>query len=115
MALLQKQHLFTRLVCELLTHLHEQGYEVTFGETWRPPETAYLYSKEGKGIPNSLHCMRLAIDLNLWKDGEWLKRSEDYAAVGKFWESLSSAEAKCCWGGAFGDGNHFSVEHNGVR
>lgn len=113
--LLQKQQLFARRLPTLLNWLHENGYEVTFGETWRPPEEASRLARTGQGVSNSLHCTRLAVDLNLWKDGVWLTRTEDFRAPGQYWESLSDADAKCCWGGRFGDGNHFSIEHGGVR
>lgn len=117
MKLLQKQQAFSRLTAALLGWLYENGYEVTFGETWRPPEEAARNAKEGDGIVNSLHCIRLAVDLNIWKDGVWLRRTEDIGktGAGDWWELQSSAEVRCVWGGRFGDGNHFSVEHNGVR
>lgn len=110
MTLREKQSLFVRLVASLILHATEEGYEFTFAEAYRPPETAELYEKQGKGIKNSLHCQRLAIDLNLFKDGEWLSKSEDFFPLGEWWEEQHEL---CSWGGRFGDGNHFSLRHEG--
>lgn len=107
--------LFTRLVAQLIQWIEAQGYNVTFGEAWRTPEMAKIYENRGQGISNSLHKIRLAIDLNLYMQGEWLQKTEEYTPVGTYWESLSTGLYKCCWGGRFGDGNHFSVEHQGIR
>lgn len=115
MNLIQKQKAFPILLCRLIEHASKEGYEVTLGEAWRPPEMARIYAEKGKGIPNSLHAIRLAIDINLFRDGDFLTRTDDYGLVGEFWESLSSPDCRCIWGGRFQDGNHFSIEHNGVR
>lgn len=116
MNLIDKQKLFPHLLVQLLDWLDANGYEVTLGEAWRPPEMARMYAKDGRGIENSLHLSRIAIDLCLWKGGKYLTLSEDYRPAGEFWEKLShSPDYECVWGGRFKDGNHFSVEHQGVR
>jgi hypothetical protein len=110
----QKQRLFARLVARLIRYAERRGYEVTFGETYRHPEWAEEMRRRGKsGVGRrSLHCSRLAIDLNLFRDGRYLTRSEDYAMLGAYWERRHPL---CRWGGHFGDGNHFSLEHGGVK
>ncbi len=119
MTLGEKQRIFTKLVGKLIQYAYDAGYELTFAEAYRPPEVAALYAKQGRGIKNSLHPKRLAIDLNLFKDGKYLTNSEDYILLGEYWESLSEGEIKCVWGGRFvgprPDGNHFSIEHEGVK
>lgn len=115
MNLIQKQKAFSERLAKLILHLVAQGYEVTFGECWRPPETAAIYASQGKGISNSLHSQRLAVDLNLFKDGKLLIHTDEYHEAGSFWECLSTDDCVCSWGGDFGDGNHFSIEHNGIR
>jgi hypothetical protein len=111
MTLCEKQRLFTKLIAKFIPKLNDLGYEVTFGEAWRSPETCELYAKAGKGITDSLHPLRLAIDLCLFKNGEYLTQSEDYRDAGIVWESYSKPGAECCWGGRFTkpDGNHFSL------
>lgn len=124
--LLEKQFEFSYLLGLLLEHAHKIGYDVTVGEAWRSPETCEIYAKEGKGVAHSNHINRLAIDLNLFKDGKLLSLPQEYEPLGSYWESLSTPNYKCCWGGNFkkgsGIGNksrpdayHFSIEHAGVR
>ena len=115
MTLREKQSLFVRLVARLIDKATELGYDLTFGEAWRTPEQAALNKKTGKGIANSLHIDRLAVDLNLFRDGAFLAGTEDHRVLGEWWESLSTEEFKCCWGGRFRDGNHYSIEHLGRK
>lgn len=113
MTLSEKQQLFTQLVAQLIAWAGERGYRLTFGEAYRTPEQAKLNAKNGSGIANSLHSQRLAVDLNLFVNGVYQTKTEDYLPLGEHWESLGG-----CWGGRFTsrpDGNHFSLEHNGVR
>ncbi|AYC17712.1 hypothetical protein DZA65_00806 [Dickeya dianthicola] len=113
MTLSEKQQLFTQLVAQLIQWAGERGYRLTFGEAYRTLEQAKLNAHSGSGIANSLHTQRLAVDLNLFIDGEYQTRTEAYLPLGEYWESLGG-----CWGGRFTsrpDGNHFSLEHNGVR
>ena len=102
-------------VCYLIGFAFNQGYELTFGEAYRTPEQAALNAKNGSGIKNSLHCKRLAIDFNVFKDGEYLKKSEELRELGEYWKSLNPNNA---WGGDFKslpDGNHFSYSYKGVK
>ena len=112
MTLSEKQQKFALLVCSLIEWADKVGYKVTFGEAYRTPEQAALNVRKGTGISNSLHTIRLAIDLNLFKNGTYLTATEDYRLVGEYWESL---DPECAWGGRFNDGNHFSLMHEGVR
>lgn len=106
-----------RLVARLLRHLDSIGYEITFGETYRSPETAQIYALDGRGIARSLHTARLAIDLNLWRNNRYLTDADDYLVAGEIWESYSTPDFTCCWGGRFKsrDAVHFSIEHLGIR
>ena len=110
MTLRERQSLFARLLSDLLRFAYDQGYELSLGEAWRSPTTAERMARQGRGIANSLHCDRLAIDLNLFKDGRWLTESEDHRELGEYWEGLHE---DCRWGGRFGDGNHYSVTYEG--
>jgi len=108
----EKQRLFAQLLARLLDKAHELGFGVTLGEAWRSTTTARAMQEQGRGIANSLHIERLAIDLNLFKGGEYLSRTEDHQALGEWWEAQ---HALCRWGGRFRDGNHYSLEHNGRK
>lgn len=117
MTLSEKQKVFSSILPLLIGHAIEIGYEITLGEAWRSPETAHLMAVEGKGIEHSLHSVRLAIDLNLFAYGKYLTSTEDYRVLGEYWESLSTKDYTCCWGGRFShaDGNHFSIEDGGIK
>ena len=105
MKLSEKQQLFTQHVAILIQEIFKHGYACTLGECYRTPEQAEIYAKSGRGIKNSLHCQRLAIDLNIFSpNGDFLTKTEDYAQFGAFWESLGPENR---WGGRFSDGNHF--------
>jgi hypothetical protein len=113
MTLSDKQQLFTVMIADLINWSSKHGYQLTFGEAYRTPEQARLNAKNGRGITNSLHTLRLAVDFNLFINGKYTTRTEDYQPLGLYWESLGGN-----WGGRFKnnpDGNHFSLEHNGIR
>lgn len=98
MTLQEKQSKFVRMVAILVQFAYERGYELTFGDAWA----------QGGHKQNSNHYIRLAIDLNLFKNGKYLTETEDHSELGKFWESIGGS-----WGGRYGDGNHYSLEHEG--
>lgn len=106
------QRKFARLVPRLIDKAHELGYEVTLGDAFRDPRVfGAVGEKKGYGHSRSAHKQRLAIDLNLFKDGKFLESSEAHKPLGEWWEAL---DPDCRWGGRFSDGNHYSLEFNGV-
>ena len=110
MTLREKQSKFVWMVNDLLTFAKSKGYDLTFGEALRTEEQAALYAKQGKGSANSLHCLKLAIDLNLFVNGKYQDSTSAHEPLGVFWESIGGS-----WGGRFNDGNHYSLSHNGMR
>lgn len=113
MTLGEKQKLFTTLVPRLLDKAHELGYQVTLGDAYRDPRVfGVLGVKQGYGAAYSCHKERLAIDLNLFKDGQFLQATEDHRPLGEWWEKQ---HADACWGGRFEDGNHYSLTHEGIK
>lgn len=112
MTLRQKQSLFVVLVGRLIQYATELGYELTFGEAYRSPEEAKRLAKLGLGIENSLHTTKLAIDLNLFRDGKYLSSTEAHRKLGEWWERQHEL---CEWGGRYGDGNHYSLTHGGRK
>lgn len=137
----EKQRDFPVLLAALISWAYAEGYEITLGEAYRSDEQAAInalgvagrsnladvawragfhqfataLSNNGKnnGIAMSLHQARLAIDLNVFKGGVYLTKSEDYKPLGDKWKSL---DVDARWGGDFSspDGNHFSLTHGGV-
>lgn len=95
MGLRKRQTEFARAVPRLIDAAFVLGYEVTIGDCFRDSRCPY-------GSKFSAHKKRLAIDLNLFKDGVYLKKTKDHKSLGKFWESIGGI-----WGGRFQDGNHY--------
>lgn len=111
MTLQQKQAKFARMVARLIDQAFAMGYEVTLGDAFRDPRVfGTIGQRLGYGHPKSAHKMRLAIDLNLFKNGQFLQSSKDHQPLGEWWESQGGT-----WGGRFEDGNHYSLEHDGVK
>lgn len=106
MTLSEQQQLFARDVGKLLIFMYTQtNYLCSFGEAYRTPEQAEWYAQRGLGIKDSLHCQRLAIDLNLFNAGykiagqpQLVTEYSSYEQFGKFWESLDPQNR---WGGYF--------------
>lgn len=111
MTLREKQSKFARMVAQLIEKAFELGYEVTLGDAYRDPRLhGAIGVKKGYGHPKSCHKLRLAIDLNLFKNGQFLVTTEDHRPLGEWWESIGGT-----WGGRFNDANHYSLEHEGMR
>ncbi|MNZ41744.1 hypothetical protein D3C78_593010 [compost metagenome] len=113
MTLGEKQKKFTKMVGQLIAFAYDKGYELTFGDAYRDPRVhGAVGEKKSYSSANSVHKERLAVDFNLFKDGKYLTKTEDYLQLGDFWESIGGS-----WGGRFAaaDGNHFSLEHNGRK
>lgn len=108
--MVEKQSKFVNMISDLIKKSYDLGYQMTFAEAYRPPDVAQLYEKQGRGIANSLHTQRLAVDFNIFKDGKLLTDGQSFEDLGKYWEGIGGT-----WGGRFKDGNHFSLEHNGVK
>jgi len=92
-SLRQKQSEFVRMVAKLIIFATDNDYELTFGD-------AYAITGHKK---NSFHYKRLAIDLNLFKNGSFLLSTQAHEKLGLYWESIGGT-----WGGRFNDGNHYS-------
>lgn len=120
MLLSTKQAIFAHNIAKLIIWVNSIGDRVTFGEAYRTIEQAELNARAGKGISNSLHIDRLAVDLNLYVAGVYQTGSESYRHMGAYWKSLDPLNR---WGGDFvdekgrakPDGNHFSMEHAGRK
>lgn len=115
MSLREKRVLFSTLMAKLVGKAEVLGLELAFDEVKRSADTAALYEAQGKGVAKSAHLNGLAVDVLLYtKAGEYLTKSEDYKPLGDFWKSLHPL---CRWGGDFTkrDGNHFSLEHGGLK
>lgn len=136
MRLGEKQQLFMRLLPRLLTRALQLGFEIRGGELlrfeaqarWNATHCRVCKLERGAkrhagvgplrhkfraiGIVKSLHRVKLAFDLVLFRRGRPCWDSETYRELGEFWKSLHPL---CRWGGDFRnpDGGHFSIAHQG--
>ena len=109
------QRKFPPLVALLIQWIYNQpGMEVTFGEAWRTPEQAKWNQEHGSGIANSLHCDRLAIDLNLFKDGVYQTDPESYKPLADYWLTLDP-DAAAGYYFTSKDADHFSLAWQGTK
>lgn len=115
MTLIESQNYFAGKVAELIIEAQRLGYSVSLGEAFRPAAMASIYASLNKGIRDSNHCRRLAIDLNLILGTKYLRDTSDYAELGAWWEKQSSNGQTLVWGGHFQDGNHFSLLFEGIK
>ena len=107
MKLSEKQQQFTAMLGKLIVFATEQGLGLTLGRGW----VSTVENARVGGHKNSLHLRKLAQDFNLFDaEGRYLTRTEDHAVLGEYWKSIGGT-----WGGDFGDGNHYSLEHEGMR
>ena len=133
----QRQRLFVPLVGKLIAQIYSKGFECSFGETYRSDEQAVINSYGetkrgalahaiastypalaiaiannggGNGILLSLHRDRLAIDLNLFKNGVYLASGVEHKQFGEWWEKQHELAR---WGGRFNDANHYSITYQG--
>jgi len=89
-----KRRKFAVMVSKLILFAIGLGYEVALDD-----------GKCRTGhIKNSFHYIGLAQDINLYKDGVYLTKTEDHLPLGNYWESLGGT-----WGGRWMDGNHYSL------
>jgi hypothetical protein len=102
MTLRQRQSKFAGMVARLIVHAESLGYEITLSYCLRCEDCKV-------GHENSLHKLKLAIDIDLFKDGEYLQTTEAHEPLGLYWESLGGT-----WGGRFSDGNHYSLKYKGM-
>lgn len=139
MTMSELQQDFARKLSELIVHINSvPGYACTLGEGWRSDAQAELNAlphetrervasaimgvapglshaiavSTGMGIAHSVHRLRLAQDLNLFKDGQYCTDPEAYRPFGEWWKQQHPLAR---WGGDFRDCDHFSFEYGGVK
>lgn len=98
MTLGEHQEVFSQQAAQLIAKAVELGFKVRLGEVLRTPEQQKIYCDCGKSkTMNSQHLKKLAIDLNLIKEGR-LATAAEIRTLGKWWESLDEHNR---WGGSW--------------
>lgn len=98
MRLSEHQRIFTSNIAKLIVYAYEElCVELTFGEAYRTRDQQLLYVQSGKSqTMNSNHLRRLAVDFNVFKNGNLTYDWNDIKPLGDYWESL---HLKNRWGG----------------
>lgn len=115
MKLIEKQALFATLVARLILRAGDLGFAPTLAEAYRSPQEQDRLFREGRTrarAGTSAHQLRLALDLNLFRDGRLLTSTKDHLPLGTWWEAQHPL---CRWGGRWGDGNHYSMQHGKIQ
>lgn len=108
MTLGEKQEVFLRNAAKLILWAFDRGYRIRGGELLRTKEQQEIYIKTGRSkTMNSRHLDKLAIDLNLIKDGKLSNDSKDYQPLGEYWMSLNPANV---WGSDWNRNHSFLDE-----
>ena len=137
--LLEKQITFADHLAQLIQYARSLGYCPKIGEVMRSDEqaeinalgfsgreavaqlvehqfpmlAAKIRNNRGNGIRNSVHCLQLAADLQLFDAGrKWLQESYPYEQLADFWENLGPDHKA---GVRFGDTPHYSIEWEGRK
>lgn len=109
----ETQSAFALHAARLIYQATSLGFEITLGDAYRDPRLhGTIGTKIGYGHAKSAHKQRLAIDLNLFKDGHYLEGTEAHKPLGQWWEKQHPLAR---WGGRFEDGNHYSFEWGGMK
>jgi len=105
-----RQQTFALNVAKLIIYINQQGYRCTFGETLRTTQMAQIYAKTGKGVLDSNHLYKLAVDLNLFDSkGKYIVDSKEYKQFADYWLSLDkNNESGHYWKSV--DSNHFEMD-----
>jgi len=102
MTLREKQSKFVWMLGRLISYANSRGYELTFGHAERCVNCP-------TGHVTSLHKKRLAMDLNLYIDGEYQTGTRGHDVLHHYWETIGGAPM------IKNDANHYSLEHEGMR
>lgn len=108
MSLVVEQAAFLLDATKLIQKATELGFVVTGGELYRTAEQQQIYIKTGRSkTMNSKHLSRLAIDLNMFKDGKLIYDVEALKPIGEYWENLSPKNSAGMFWTSFKDVPHF--------
>lgn len=117
--LLGDQFEFSLAVSKLIQFIEDQGCRCSLKECFRTQLLQNYYLDQGKTkVWESQHQKCLAIDICIFRDGEWLTKFVDLKIFGDYWQNLGLAFR---WGGdwnregkqaPFYDAIHFEFNEN---
>jgi len=115
MKLSDKQQQFTKAIGQLIDYAYSKGYGLTVGDAYRDSRVhGEMGKKKSYSAAYSVHKVRLAMDFNLFIDGEYIPNGNHPAWVdlSEYWVTLhGDAKSGIDWN----DANHFSFEYGGHK
>ncbi len=93
------------MLAKLILRADQLGYGLTFDATYCDNKYQHGHRRDGN------HPKRLAADMNVFLDNEYLTGTPAYFAhrlLHEYWSSLGGADMIA------GDYNHYSLEHEGM-
>jgi hypothetical protein len=110
MGLVTKQNAFARKAALLILFAQELGLEVSIGSVLRSEdEQARKVAAGVSKTMSSKHLKKLAIDLNLFRNGSWITDKYDpaFRLLGEHWIRIGGNN----WGGRFGvEPEHYDTD-----
>ena len=124
MTLREKQSIFAKNIAKLILFAFENGFEITLGEAYRTTGQQLLYfegytlKKIGSSLKlckttpksktlKSKHIDKLAVDINLFRDGVYLTDKDSFRQLAEYWTKLHPRNISGYnWGW---DYNHFQM------
>jgi len=97
MTLGQTQEAFSLMLGKLIIFAYKQGYKIRMGD---------VFARDGHKA-NSNHYIKLAADINLFKDGEFLQDDTGHDELHDYWDTLGGGRR------IEDDMNHYSIKWNG--
>ena len=90
MKLSEKQAIFSLNIAKLILQAKEIfNIDITLGEAYRTKEQQNIYYLQGlTKTTQSRHQLRLAIDLNIFINGQWKTDKESYKYLALIWKNL---------------------------
>lgn len=117
--LLGDQFAFSLAVSKLIQFINSRGYSCSLKECYRTQDQQDIYFKQKKTkVKTSQHQSSLAIDICIFRNGQWLTTYEDLKIFGEYWQRFGGDFR---WGGDwdrsgqqshFFDGIHFEFNDN---
>ena len=108
-----KQARFTYKIAQLIIWAKEtHNIDLIGAELFRTKEQAEIYAASGKGILNSVHRLKMALDMYVFKDGKIIWDGPEYKLIGDKWKTM---DPDARWGGDMKrrDVYHYSFFHKG--
>jgi len=103
-----QEHFLMDMLPALLAELKRLGLKARGGDLFRDPRLhGEIGEQKGYGHKNSCHKLKLAIDINLVKDGKLTEEGHDL--LHDFWDTIGGAPR------IPHDMNHYSLEYKGMR